>query len=53
MIRNMLDVPIGTHMTAEREHGTPTPGVPAKPENAGRIAMIGRSDRPNPRGIGW
>ena len=25
MIRNMLDVPIGTHTTAEREHGTPTP----------------------------
>ena len=34
------------------EPSTFPPGVPAKPENAGSIAMIGRSDRPNPREIG-
>ena len=33
--------------------GTRAPtGVPAKPENADSIAMIGRSDHPNPREIG-
>ena len=45
--------PLDPAVQAEVKASTDSPGAPAKPENARRIAMIGRSDRPNSREIGW